>query len=76
MDWLCGKRYSAAIDETMQISDFTFAPWTIVLSSDKKRARIAAIQKVLLTIDYKDRDLTAIGSIDATICGGPEIRPK
>jgi polyphosphate kinase 2 len=66
--------YSKAIDETMERSHFKHAPWRIILSDDKKRARIAAIQSVLLAVDYKGRDLTKIGKIDTKICGGPELR--
>ena len=36
--------YCHAIDETMAKSHFDHAPWTVILSDDKKRARIAAIQ--------------------------------
>ncbi|MFM2365537.1 MAG: hypothetical protein RIR95_144 [Pseudomonadota bacterium] len=68
--------YTAAIDETLEVSDFKHAPWTVILSDDKKRARIAAVQSVLMAIDYKDRDLKAIGAIDKSICGGPSLRPK
>lgn len=68
--------YSAAIDETMEKSQFKHAPWTVILSDDKKRARIAAIQTVLLAMDYKGRDLAAIGEIDKKICGGPGLRTK
>ena len=68
--------YSAAIDETMEKSQFKHAPWTVILSDDKKRARIAAIQTVLRAIDYKGRDLKAIGEIDKKICGGPGLRSK
>ena len=68
--------YSAAIDETMEKSQFKHAPWTVILSDDKKRARIAAIQTVLRAIDYKGQDLKAIGEIDKKICGGPGLRSK
>ncbi len=68
--------YSAAIDETMAKSDFKHAPWTVILSDDKKRARIAAIQTVLQAVDYKGRDAKAIGEIDKKICGGPGLRGK
>ncbi len=68
--------YCEAIDETMAQTHFKHAPWTVILSDDKKRARIAAIQTVLMAVDYKDRDLKAIGTIDDKICGGPAIRPK
>lgn len=66
--------YSAAIDETMKKSHFKNAPWTVILSDDKKRARIAAIQTLLHQIDYVGKDKDVIGKIDSAICGGPEIR--
>ncbi|MGQ0610243.1 MAG: polyphosphate kinase 2 [Paracoccaceae bacterium] len=66
--------YCDAIDETMERSDFDDARWTVILSDDKRRARIAAIQTVLMAVDYKGRDTGAIGPIDRTICGGVAIR--
>lgn len=68
--------YTAAIDETMAQSDFKQAPWTVILSDDKKRARIAVIQTILQAIEYKGKDATAIGKIDSKICGGTKLRPK
>jgi polyphosphate kinase len=68
--------YCTAIDETMKKTSFKFAPWTVILSDDKKRARIAATQTVLNAVDYKGKDKEAIGKIDAAICGGPALRPK
>jgi len=68
--------YSAAIDETMKLSSFKHAPWTVVLSDDKMRARIACIQTLLRGVDYAGRDDAVIGKIDPAICGGPDIRPK
>ena len=60
----------------MAISHLQFAPWTVILSDDKKRARIAAIQTLLHQIDYEGRDLMQVGVIDTAICGGPDLRPK
>ncbi len=68
--------YTAAIDETMKASHYDFAPWTVILSDDKKRARIAVVQSLLCAVDYKGRDSGAIGKIDTSICGGPKLRPK
>ncbi len=69
--------YSEAIDETMRISHFPYAPWTVILSDDKMRARIAAIQRLLHAVDYKGKDETLIGAVDRAICGGPGLRqPK
>jgi polyphosphate kinase 2 len=68
--------YCAAIDETMEKTSFKASPWTVILSDDKKRARIAAVQTILSAIDYAGRDKDAIGKIDDKICGGPALRSK
>ncbi len=68
--------YCAAIDETMEKTHFKYAPWTVILSDDKKRARIAAIQTLLGAVDYAGKDAKAIGKVDDKICGGPALRPK
>jgi polyphosphate kinase len=66
--------YCAAIDETMERTHFKHAPWTVILSDDKKRARIAAIQTILGSVDYAGKDAAAIGKVDSKICGGPKLR--
>jgi polyphosphate kinase len=70
------NEYSAAIDETMKKTHFKRAPWTVILSDDKKRARIAAIQTLLQSVDYVGKVQATIGTIDTAICGGPSLRPK
>ncbi len=65
--------YSEAIAETFERTHTPHAPWTIVRSDDKSRARIAAIQTVLRTADYARREAGAIGTPDGSICGGPDI---
>lgn len=59
----------------MERSQFKHAPWTVILSDDKKRARIAAIQTLLHAVDYKGRDKAVIGKVDDKICGGPTLIP-
>ncbi|HOZ33850.1 MAG TPA: polyphosphate kinase 2 [Tabrizicola sp.] len=66
--------YCAAIDETMERTHFKHAPWTVILSDDKKRARIAAIQTLLGAVEYAGKDVKVIGKIDGKICGGPKLR--
>jgi len=66
--------YCKVIDETMDKTHFPYAPWTVLLSDDKPRARIAAIQTVLKSIEFKGRDDKLIGAIDPLICGGPALR--
>ena len=65
--------YSDAIEETLKRSHTTEAPWTIVRSDDKRRARLAAIRHVLHGIDYAGKDKKALGRVDGKICGGPDI---
>jgi polyphosphate kinase len=70
------NEYSQAIAETMEKTNFKRAPWTVILSDCKKRARIAAIQTILSAVDYKGKDAKSVGTIDSKICGGPAIRPQ
>lgn len=65
--------YTSAIDETLKRSHSVTAPWTVILSDDKKRARITVIQTILGRFDYKGKDASAIGEIDDKICGGPNL---
>lgn len=65
--------YSDAIGETLTRYHTDLAPWTIVKSDDKRRARLNAIHTLLHGLDYTNKDTNAIGEIDATVCGGPDI---
>ncbi|MFU8864114.1 MAG: polyphosphate kinase 2 [Rhodobacterales bacterium] len=65
--------YSAAISETLHRSHTKHAPWTVVKSDDKKRARLAAIRHVLTAMDYTGKNIRAIGAGDPAICGGPDL---
>ncbi|WP_372990508.1 polyphosphate kinase 2 [Sulfitobacter sp.] len=65
--------YSAAISETLTRSHNAIAPWTIIRSDDKRRARLNAIRTVLHSFDYVQKDEKAIGVLDPDICGGPDI---
>ena len=65
--------YTAAIAETLDRSDSAAAPWTVIRSDDKRRARLAAIRHVLGRIDYARKDTSAIGTQDSKICGGADV---
>jgi polyphosphate kinase 2 len=65
--------YSDAIQETLFRSQSLEAPWTVIRSDDKKRARLAAIRHVLAALDYDRKDEKALGKLDEAIIGGPEI---
>lgn len=61
--------YSAALNVMLERTDTGYAPWMIIRSNDKRRARLAAIRRILLTLPYEGRDLAAIGSEDQSIIG-------
>ncbi|MEE2859961.1 MAG: polyphosphate kinase 2 [Pseudomonadota bacterium] len=65
--------YSRAIHETLNLSHSPIAPWTVIRSDDKRRARIAAIQTILKSVGFAGRDDSVIGVIDTQIAGGPEL---
>lgn len=62
--------YTQAIGETLQRSDHAAAPWTVVRSDDKRRARVNAIRSVLTRLDYARKDAGAIESVDDRVAGG------
>ena len=49
------------------------APWTVVKSNDKKRARLEAIRHVLRKFDYEGKDEAAIGEPDKSLIGPPSM---
>ena len=59
--------YSHAFDEMLGRTSTEAAPWHVVRSNDKLRARLNAIRHVLRTIPYKDKDEAAIGTLDEEI---------
>lgn len=63
--------YTDAIRETFEASHTNHAPWTIVRSDDKKRARLAAIRSVLHDLDYAQKGKVA--APDSSICGGLDV---
>jgi hypothetical protein len=46
--------YSRARDAMLEASDTDFAPWYIVDSTDKRRARLNCISHLLSVIPYED----------------------
>ena len=65
--------YTQAIAETFDKTHSHHAPWTIVRSDDKKRARLNAIRSVLNELSYTGKDVHNIGKIDQNVLGGPDI---
>ena len=65
--------YTQAIGETLTLTHEPHAPWTVIRTDDKRRARVNAIRTVLHAIDYKRRNLNGVGEVDPRIAGGPEL---
>jgi polyphosphate kinase 2 len=69
--------YTEKRDTMVTQSHKPYAPWIVVRANDKRRARLAAIRRILLTVPYADRDLKAIGREDGKIIGeGPKFLEK
>ena len=65
--------YTAAKEAMFAATDTSDAPWTVINSDCKKRARLNAIRYLLLTIPYSDRDGANIGSLDSRLVGRPAL---
>ena len=54
-------------------TDTSDAPWTVIKSDCKKRARLNAMRFVLSRIPYTKRDPGRIGAVDPLIVGRPGL---
>ena len=61
--------YTAAKEEMFALTDTETAPWIVVKSNDKKRARVNAMRHVLGKFDYDDKDHEVVGRADPLIVG-------
>ncbi|MHA7850093.1 polyphosphate kinase 2 [Roseovarius sp.] len=56
--------YTEAKEAMFFYTDTADAPWTVVKSNDKKRARLACMRHFLSTIDYPGKDVKLVGQPD------------
>lgn len=63
--------YTQAKEAMFFYTDTPHAPWTVVKSNDKKRARLEAMRWVLSRFDYPDKDRRLVGAPDPKIIGSP-----
>jgi len=61
--------YTEAKEAMFFYTDTADAPWTIVKSNDKKRARLNCMQHFLSTLDYPAKDRHVVKGPDALIVG-------
>lgn len=59
--------YTEAKEAMFFYTDTADAPWTIIKSDDKKRARLACMQHFLAGLDYPDRDESVVVGPDPAI---------
>ena len=67
------EAYTEAKEAMFHYTDTERAPWTVVKSNDKKRARLEAIKHVLLKFDYDGKDGEVIGEPDKLLIGPPSV---
>jgi polyphosphate kinase 2 len=67
--------YTQAKEAMFAYTDLPGAPWTVVRSNDKRRARLGALRSVLSLIPYEDKDERVAGRPDPLIVG-PAPRPR
>ena len=61
--------YTAAKEDMFALTDTDVAPWTVVKSNDKKRARINSMRHVLGKFDYDNKDREIVAVADPRIVG-------
>lgn len=65
--------YTKAKEDMFFHTDTADAPWTVVKSNCKKRARLNAMRYVLLKLPYDNKNLDTIGAIDPLIVGRANV---
>ncbi|MEV3927828.1 MULTISPECIES: polyphosphate kinase 2 [unclassified Streptomyces] len=61
--------YTTAKIDMFRATDTEHAPWTVVKSNDKRRARIEAMRSLLARVDYTAKDTDVVGRPDPLVVG-------
>ena len=61
--------YTAARESMFFNTDTADAPWVVIKSDDKKRARLACMRHFLHNLDYDGKDTSVVYMPDELICG-------
>jgi len=65
--------YTRAKEAMFFETDTADAPWTVIKSDCKKRARLSAMRYVLHKLPYTNKDLAQIGKLDPLIVGRAHV---
>jgi len=61
--------YTVAKEQMFLHTDTSDSPWTVIKSDCKKRARLNAMRYLLHRLPYKNKDVSALGSVDPLLVG-------
>jgi len=61
--------YTAAREKMFDHTHTKTAPWTVIRSNDKRRARLNAIRHILVCLDYDEKDKNIVAKPDPKILG-------
>ena len=64
--------YTKARDSMFFYSDTREAPWVVIRSDQKRRARLGAIRHVLSSLPYPEKDVSVVTTCDPLIVGPAE----
>lgn len=67
------KEYTKAKEAMFHYTDTVDAPWTVIKSNCKKRARLNAMRFVLHSLPYTHKDLNRVGSVDPLLVGRAHV---
>jgi polyphosphate kinase 2 len=65
--------YTKAKEAMFFHTDTADAPWTVIKSNCKKRARLNAMRYILHKLPYKNKDTARIGNLDSMIVGRANV---
>jgi polyphosphate kinase 2 len=69
------NEYAEAKDVMFRHTELPYAPWTVVKSNDKRRARLEATRYVLSLFNYLGKRDEVVGPVDPLIVGSPGLVP-
>ena len=64
--------YTEAKEAMFFYTDTADAPWTVIKSNDKKRARLACMRHFLASVSYPGKDADVVGQPDPLIVSGAD----
>jgi polyphosphate kinase len=65
--------YTRAKEAMFHETDTADAPWTVIKSDCKKRARLSAMRYVLTKLPYSNKDYESVGKVDSLIVGRAHV---